>query len=126
VPDQPPRRRITDKDRRRWPDRALDQLAERLDDLADRQPALDRRISELRNDMLETRRESNRRFDRIEERLEECFTRNFEEHANVQRTANEIKKKVAPSRLDWALKFATIVSLIMVPILAAWVARGGP
>lgn len=125
MPNDPPRRRISDRDRRRWPDAALDQLAERVDDSAERQAAVDRRISELRSDQLQTRREVNTRLDRIEETLSESFERNFREHRAVQTTANQIAATVAPSRLDWALKFATILSLILTPILAAWVARGG-
>jgi DNA repair exonuclease SbcCD ATPase subunit len=115
---------MSDRDRRRWPDPALDQMSERVDDSSERLAALDRRISELRNDQLETRREVNHRLNRIEATLNENFERNFREHKSVQRTANEIAETVKPSYLDTAVKYATIISFLLVPILAAWVASG--
>lgn len=118
--DQPPRRRISDKDRRKWPDQALDQLSERVDDSAERLAALDRRISELRSDQLETRREVNRRLDTIETTLSENFKRNFREHREVKNTADKIAEHVAPTRMDKAKDFALILSLLLMPILTTY------
>src|SRR3954471_20123738 len=111
---------MSDRDRRRWPDPALDQLSERVDDSAERLAALDRRISELRNDQLETRREVNHRLNRIEATLSENFEANFREHREVKSTADKIAKNVAPTRMDKAKDFALILSLLLMPILTTY------
>jgi chromosome segregation ATPase len=120
---QPPRRRISDRNYSSL-ERQLDLVNERVDDGADRLAAIDRRISEVRADLAQTRRENNDRLDRLETQLRDNFERNFREHKTVQRDLREVAQTVESTRLDAAVKYATIISFLLVPILAAWVASG--
>lgn len=113
--DDPPRRRVSDRERRRWPDAALDQLSERVDASDDRFASLDRRMSEVRTDLAQT----NERLARIERTLNESFARNFREHQAVRQTTEQIAKTVAPTRWDKVKDFAAIVSTLLVPVLVA-------
>jgi hypothetical protein len=128
VPDQPqPRRRTTDRDRRQWSDARLN----------DRHQVIDRRLDDLERfqrlmgqvpGLMESLRDGQERQDSdirdLRNRIDSHFDRNFREHKSVQDTTNEIKETVTPSKLDWAVKFATIISFLLIPILAAYVAAG--
>jgi hypothetical protein len=116
---QPPRRRLTDRNASSL-ERQLDLVSERVDDLADRFAAIDRRVSEVRNDMLESRRESNGRFDRLEEKVDDSFARNFREHHNVQTTADKIAANVEPTRWSKVKDYATFISVLIVPFLLTY------
>jgi Sec-independent protein translocase protein TatA len=141
VPDQPPRRRITDNDRRRWNDKALDLLGERVESHAQdieevraelravsRLPAemaaLSRAFDTFREDVKEDNAETRKDIRELRAEDRAHFERNFREHREVKKTADEIAQTVKPSRLDWAVKFATIISFLLIPILAAYVASG--
>jgi predicted RNase H-like nuclease (RuvC/YqgF family) len=126
-PPQPPHRRVTDRERRRWPDSALDQLDERIDEHDTTFEDVRRRLSELRRDLTEMRsemREEARINAEFRREIRGNFARNFREHGEVKKTAEEIAQTVKPTRLDAAVKYATIISFLLVPILAAWVASG--
>lgn len=119
MPPDRPRRRITDNDRRRWNDQSLDGLSERVDryavrlgDAEDQLEAL-RLLPEVMRDMREDLRDMRARMDKN-------FDRNFREHREVKATADEIARTVTPSRLDWAVKFATIMSMLLVPFLLTY------
>lgn len=135
-----------DQERRRRSDARLDDLERRVRDVEDHTDALvglletvkglsrlielqDRRLSDLRSDLRENLRAVNQSFADGREDIAQ-IRREMATARNVQNATDEIKQSVqsvAPSRLDWALKFATIVSLLLIPILAAYVAaRGGP
>jgi uncharacterized surface protein with fasciclin (FAS1) repeats len=142
MPSEPPRRRITDRDRRRWTDKALDLLDERVGTHAEdieRLQVRDEELTKLRSEMTAFRREFDewkleRRDDITEVRKDirelrteqgQAFARNFREHKAVQSTADRIVKNVVPTRWDKAKDFATILSLLLMPLLVAWLASGG-
>jgi 2'-5' RNA ligase len=123
VPDQPPRRRITDKDRRLWSDARL----------SDRQAVVDRRLSNLEefqrvmaqvpglmNGIQEQLEETQKDVREMRARMDKNFDRNFREHATVTQDLREVAQTVKPTRLDWAVKFATILSMLLVPFLLTY------
>jgi hypothetical protein len=127
VPDQQPRRRISDKDRRRWSDDRLDDFREVTERRLDGLERFQRLMGQVPG-LMESIRDGQERQDSdirdLRNRIDSHFDRNFREHKSVQDTTNEIKETVTPSKLDWAVKFATIVSFLLIPILAAYVAAG--
>ena len=66
------------------------------------------------------------RIGRLEERVNANFDRNWREHRTVQQRTEEIARVVEPTFWGKVKDIATVVSLLLVPILAAYVAaRGG-
>lgn len=143
MPDQPPRRRITDNDRRRWNDKALDLLGDRVEshseDIEDLR-AEHRAVANLAPQMAAFRREfdewkTERREDIAEFRtdIRELQTENRIAHGRLARGKDPVDGKELPplpAKLSWGdvLKVATAVSLVLGPIavIIAALLTGGP
>ena len=152
MPNPPhPRRRITDNTpQRRREDKLLDLLLKRQDSQAEDIEELrlelrplvrlagefaafrrefDTWKDERRDDLHLIRRDDEQilsRIDRIEQRVNTAFDRNWREHRIVQQRTEEIARVVRPSWIDTVVKVASIVGVLLVPIAAAYVtARGG-
>jgi DNA repair ATPase RecN len=131
VPDQPqPRRRISDRDRRRWNDQAWDMLKEDVEDVQSEQraiAALYRKLAPLPDVLEQYMKTVDRRLDRIEkgqekltEESRQSFERNFTEHKQVQAKTNEIAANVEPTRWSKVKDFATFIAVLIVPFLLTY------
>jgi DNA repair ATPase RecN len=130
VPDQPPRRRTTDRDRRRWNDQAWDMLKEDVEDVQSEQraiAALYRKLAPLPDVLEQYMKTVDRRLDRIEkgqekltEESRQSFERNFTEHKQVQAKTNEIAANVEPTRWSKVKDFATFIAVLIVPFLLTY------
>jgi septal ring factor EnvC (AmiA/AmiB activator) len=145
MPDEPaPRRRAADRERRRWSDQALDLLSDRVqshaEDLEDLRSEL-RAGSRLPGEFAAFRREfdewkSERRDDVTELRTDIRELRQEQREAHRRLAHHKDPDNGAPlpkpvvavaaTRWDRAKDMATIVSLLLLPILAAYVASGHP
>lgn len=144
MPDtpQPPRRRISDRDRRRWNDQALDLLDERVEshaqDIEDMQRML-RDLPQLRSEFSAFRREfdewkAERRDDVTELRtdIRELRGENRRAHKRVAYGRDPETAELLPATraaLTWGavLKVASAVSLVLGPIavIVAALLQGG-
>jgi DNA repair ATPase RecN len=130
VPDQPPRRRTTDRERRRWNDQAWDMLKEDVEDVQSEQraiAALYRKLAPLPDVLEQYMKTVDRRLDRIEkgqekltEESRQSFERNFTEHKQVQAKTNEIAANVEPTRWSKVKDFATFIAVLIVPFLLTY------
>jgi multidrug resistance efflux pump len=133
VPQPPqPRRRQSDRDRRRWNDHSLDQLDERIDEHDAAFEDIRRRLSEQRQELIQMRvemREEAQRNAEFRREVRDSFARNHREHQTVQTTANKIAANVEPTRMSKIKDFAGYVSALIVPFVLAYLtyvlARGG-
>lgn len=138
MPGDPPRRRISDRDRRRWNDKALDLLGDRVESHAEDLEELRlelRPVSRLPQEFASFRREfdewkSERRDDVTELRkdIRELRSENRTAHKRVVRGQDPENGeqlppplvKVKATRLDTAKDFATIISLLIMPVLLVY------
>jgi ABC-type transporter Mla subunit MlaD len=133
VPDQPqPRRRISDKDRRRWSDARLNDRHQVIDRRLDKLEAFERVMAQvpgLMNGIQEQLEETQKDVREMRARMDKNFDRNFREHESVQATADEIAAQVKPTRMSKVKDFAGYVSALVVPFVLAYLtyvlARGG-
>jgi ABC-type transporter Mla subunit MlaD len=130
VPDQHPRRRISDRERRRWNDQAWDMLKEDVEDVQSEQraiAALYRKLAPLPDVLEQHMKTTDRRLDRLDNTLEkvldeqrQSFERNFTEHQQVQAKTNEIAANVEPTRWSKVKDYATFISVLIVPFLLTY------
>jgi predicted nucleic acid-binding Zn-ribbon protein len=124
VDDQPPRRRIADRDRRRWNDHSLDQLSERVDryatrlgDAEDQLEAL-RLLPEVMRDMREDIRDMRRRMDTRFDRADGA-------HERVEQKAEQIVTQTTRNPMkDFLIAALAAATGIGVPVALAVVLNG--
>jgi ABC-type transporter Mla subunit MlaD len=123
VPDQPPRRRITDKDRRQWSDARLTDrqgvVDRRLDTLEEFQRVM-AQVPGLMSGLQEQLEETQKDVREMRARMDKNFDRNFAEHREVKQTADEIAKTVKPTSMSKVRDFVTYVSVLIVPFLLTY------
>jgi len=86
VPDQQPRRRLSDKDRRSWPDARLNDLKDDFEDLQAEQRALAalyRKLAPVPDLLEQYMKTTDRRLDRIDNNVEKLRDENREQHRRV-------------------------------------------
>jgi hypothetical protein len=155
VPDQPqPRRRITDSERRRWSDKALDMLgrrveshAEDIEELRAEMRAVSRLPGEMASltraferfrentitDLMQLREDSKEDFAEVRKDIRELRADNRQQHKRVAYGVDPEDGKTPlpaqPATLTWGgvLKVATAVSLVLGPIaiIVAALLQGG-
>jgi hypothetical protein len=135
VPDQQPRRRISDKDRRSWPDARLNDLKNDFEDLQAEQRALAalyRKLAPVPDLLEQYMKTTDRRLDRIDTGLEKLRDENREQHRRVAYGMDPRDGKTPlppqPATLTWGsvAKVATIIgtffgsaAIIVAALLAA-------
>jgi hypothetical protein len=135
VPDQQPRRRQTDKDRRSWPDARLNDLKDDFEDLQAEQRALAalyRKLAPVPDLLEQYMKTTDRRLDRIDTGLEKLRDENREQHRRVAYGMDPRDGKTPlppqPATLTWGsvAKVATIIgtffgsaAIIVAALLAA-------
>jgi hypothetical protein len=135
VPDQQPRRRISDKDRRSWPDARLNDLKNDFEDLQAEQRALAalyRKLAPVPDLLEQYMKTTDRRLDRIDNNVEKLRDENREQHRRVAYGMDPRDGKTPlppqPATLTWGsvAKVATIIgtffgsaAIIVAALLAA-------
>jgi hypothetical protein len=119
VPDEPqPRRRISDRERRRWNDQAWDMLKEDVEDVQSEQraiAALYRKLAPLPDVLEQHMKTTDRRLDRLDTTLEKLIDENREQHRRVAYGLDPKDGKTPlppqPATLTWGAvaKVATII-----------------
>jgi hypothetical protein len=129
VADDPPipRRRVTDQERRRWNDTALDLLREDLEDVQSEQraiAALYRRLAPIPNLLEQYMKTTDARLDRMHNIVEKVREENRTAHRNIAygKDPEDGEKQLPPqpATLTWGAvaKIATILAAFFAPTAA--------
>lgn len=124
-PEQPPRRRITDKDRRRWSDDRLDDLKGDFEDLEAEHraiAALYRELAPIRSLLDQYMKATDSRLDRMHTDIRELRKENRDAHTTVEKKTDTIVKQT--SGTNWKEFFTYLVGAtagVGVPVALALV-----
>jgi hypothetical protein len=126
VPDQPPRRRSVDNERRRWNDQAFDLLADDVEELKLDHRALSRLPAEmaaLRREFEEWKLERREDITEFRTDIRELQQENRVAHGRLARGRDPLdggELPALPTKLTWGdvVKIATAVGLVIAPIAA--------
>jgi hypothetical protein len=126
VPDQPPRRRATDSERRRWNDKAFDLLAGDVEEIQLEHRVLSRlpgEMAALRREFEEWKTERREDIGEFRADIRELQQENRIAHGRLARGRDPMDGKELPplpARVAWGdvVKIATAVGIVLAPIAA--------